>query len=401
MTLPSSARALAAGTGVLIGTGVAIVSVRGLTQTEASPLSPSGVSHDMWVVGLIGAFLCYLAGLWFLRRQGAPLVAVIALAAAVQLVPLAAPVLLSRDAFVYWDYGRVAVVHHGNPYRDLPSRWPGDPAYAQMGSDWHRTYDAYGPAWTLVAEADARAAGASVHDAGRIFKWVGAAGALALIAAAAYAARRRAYAAAFVGWNPLLALHSAGGGHNDAWMIAFTVAALGFGARGRGLAAGASWTLAIAVKWLSLLFLPLEMARRRSRFPWLGLGAGLAAGAVLSTVFFGPWWVRAVVPVSNQLQRSSTVSSTYWLAKLGGSQHQWTVVLAVAFAVAYVWLFREAWHGRTRFALCAGLFCLSLSWLTPWYAIWPLGFAAIEEDAAGTVLALALSGYLLWDALPL
>ena len=401
MRLRSSARPLAAGVGVLVGTALAVASVRGLAQTEASPLSPSGAWHALWVGGLIGAFAFYLAGIWLLRNRSAPLAAVIVLGAAVQLVPLAAPVLLSRDAFVYWDYGRIAVVHHGNPYRDLPSRWPNDPAYAQMGSDWHRTYDAYGPAWTLVAEADARAAGTSVHDAGRIFKWVGAAGMLALIAAAAYTARRRAYAAAFVGWNPLLALHSAGGGHNDAWMIAFTVAALGFGARGRGFAAGASWTLAIAVKWLSLLFLPLEIARRKSRFPWLGLGVGLVAGAAISSIFFGPWWVRAVVPVSNQLQRSSTISSTYWLAKLGGTQHQWTVVLAVVFAIAYLWLLRAAWHGRTRFALCAGLFCLSLSWLTPWYATWALGLAAVEEDAAGTLLALGLSGYLLWDALPL
>ncbi len=65
------------------------------------------------------------------------------------------------------------------------------------------------------------------------------------------------------------------------------------------------------------------------------------------------------------------------------------------------WLLREAWRGRTRFALCAGLFCLSVSWLTPWYAAWPVALAAIEEDAAGALLALGLTAYLLWDALPL
>jgi hypothetical protein len=270
-----------------------------------------------------------------------------------------------------------------------------------MGSDWHRTYDAYGPAWTLAAEADAQVAGDSPKVAARIFKWLGAAGMLALIAGAAYAARRRAYAAAFVGWNPLLALHSAGGGHNDAWMMAFTVAAIGFGAHERRGWNAASWAFAVAVKWLPLLFLPLEIARRRARFRWVGLACAFAAGAAISTIAFGPWWIRATVPVSNQLQRSSTISTTYWLTKLGGTQHQWTLVLAACFALAYLWLLREAWRGRTRFALCAGLFCLSLSWLTPWYAIWPLALAAIEEDAAATVLALALGGYVLWDALPL
>jgi hypothetical protein len=395
------APALLAGAGLLAATGLSVASVHGLTQTEGSPLSPSGIRHDLWIIGVIGGFASYLIALSLLRRRGAPLIAVIAVGVAVQLAPLAAPLLLSRDAYVYWDYGRIAVVHNGNPYRDLPSRWPNDPAYARMGSDWHRTYDAYGPAWTLAAEADARIAGNSAQDAARIFKWLGAAGMVALIAAATFAARRRAYAAAFVGWNPLLALHSAGGGHNDAWMMAFAVTAIGLGALQSRRAAPASWALAIAVKWLPLLFLPLEVARRRARFPWLGLVSAFAVSAAVSTAVFGHWWLRATVPVANQLQRSSTISSTYWLAKLGGTQREWTVVLAVVFALVYLWLLREAWRGRTRFALCAGLFCLSLSWLTPWYAIWPLALAAIEEDRLGTLLALAISGYVLWDALPL
>jgi hypothetical protein len=395
------ALSLAAGAGAFAATAAAVLAVRGVANTESSPIAPGGTRELVWTAGLICAFALYVLALVLLRRVVAPLAAVVAIAAAIQLVPLASPVLLSRDAFVYWDYARIATVHHGNPYTDLPSRWPDDPAYARMGSDWHRTYDAYGPAWTLAAEADADAAGSSARSAARGFKWLGGFGMLALVAAAAYAARRRAYAAAFVGWNPLLALHMAGGGHNDAWMMAFTVAALGFGAERRQLAAGASWTLAIAVKWLPLLFLPLEAARRRARFPWVGLATGFVVGAAVSSVFFGPWWIRAVVPVSNQLQRSSTLSTTYYLSKLGGTQHEWTVVLSVIFALVYLWLLREAWRGRTRFALCAGLFVLTLSWLTPWYAAWPLAVAAIEEDLAATLLALALTGYLLWDALPL
>ena len=392
---------LAAGAGVLAGTVVAVVAVRGLANTEASPIAPGGWREAAWTAGLLCALALYLGALLLLRERAAPHAAVAAIAAAIQLVPLAAPVLLSRDAFVYWDYGRIATVHHGNPYKDLPSRWPSDPAYARMGSDWHRTYDAYGPAWTLVAEADADAAGSSPRSAARGFRWVAAVGALVLVAAAAFAARRRAYAAAFVGWNPLLALHMAGGGHNDAWMMGLAVAALGLGARRRNYAAGVSWALAVAVKWLPLLFLPLEAAKRKTRFPWLGLLAGFALAAAISSVFFGPWWVRAIVPVSNQLQRSSTLSSTYWLARLGETQHEWTIVVSVVFALVYLWLLREAWRGRTRFALCAGLFCLSVSWLTPWYAAWPVALAAIEEDAAGALLALGLTSYLLWDALPL
>ena len=46
-------------------------------------------------------------------------------------------------------------------------------------------------------------------------------------------ARRRAFAIALVGWNPLLAVHLAGGGHNDAWVGALILAALALSASRR------------------------------------------------------------------------------------------------------------------------------------------------------------------------
>ena len=84
--------------------------------------------------------------------------------------------------------------------------------------------------------------------------------ALASVAAVLLAgrlARRRAFAVAFAGWNPLLAVHLAGGGHNDAWLGALLMAALALGLAvpPRRQLAGAAWALAIAVKWVPLLFL--------------------------------------------------------------------------------------------------------------------------------------------------
>ncbi|HEY7207771.1 MAG TPA: glycosyltransferase 87 family protein [Gaiellaceae bacterium] len=397
---------LVAGAGCALALAVALVAVGHTAETLSSPLEPD---TDAWrsvlVAGIAGAFVLYLLGLAFLRRRVVPLAAVAVVAVAIQLAPLAAPLLLSRDTYVYWDYGRIATVHHGNPYADLPDRWPLDPAYARMGADWHRTYDAYGPAWTLVAEGGARLAGSSAHAEEIFSKVVGGLGALAMVAAAAFAAprRHRSFAAGFVGWNPLLALHFAGGGHNDAWMMAFALAAVGLTDRRRELAGGLAWMGGIAIKWLPLLFLPFELLRLRGgrrRRLIAGLAIGTLIGAALSSAFFGAEWIRAVIPVSNQLRRSSSISSTYWLAKAGISEHHATIVLAVLFAVAYLWLCREAFRGRPRRGLAAGLFCLSLSWLTPWYAAWPLAFAAIEEDLLAQGLALALSAWLLKDALP-
>ena len=48
------------------------------------------------------------------------------------------------------------------------------------------------------------------------------------------------FAAAFVGWNPVIAVHFAGGGHNDALMIALVLGAA-LAVRGRPQLAGAAW----------------------------------------------------------------------------------------------------------------------------------------------------------------
>src|SRR5439155_24415352 len=91
---------LAAGVCALAATTVAVLAVRGLTHTDGSPIAPGGIREDLWTGGVIGAFVLYAAGSALLRRGAAPLAAVAAVAAAIQLVPLAAPLLLSRDVYL-------------------------------------------------------------------------------------------------------------------------------------------------------------------------------------------------------------------------------------------------------------------------------------------------------------
>ena len=82
----------------------------------------------------------------------------------------------------------------------------------------------YGPAFTLVSELVALVSGSSAAAAAWIFKALAARGVLACVVLAASFARDRPDAAAFVGWNPLLAIHFAGGGHNDALLMALRLA---------------------------------------------------------------------------------------------------------------------------------------------------------------------------------
>jgi alpha-1,6-mannosyltransferase len=327
------------------------------------------------------------------------------MACALQLLPLAAPVLLSTDVYTYWDYARIATVHDGNPYVDEPSDFPEDVAFPRMGSYWHDTTSVYGPGFTLASEAHAVAVGESPAAAAWAYRVLAAAAMIALVLLAARLSPRPAFAAAFVGWNPLLAVHFAGGGHNDAWMMVFVLAALALAAAGRPFLAGLSWAAAITIKWVPLLFLPLRLLEARKtgrRLDHRGLALGLVVIVAIATWRYGLSWLGAAGPLaSNLADDRASYAIPVKIASPGLPEGAVVAVFAAAFVIAYVWLLREAWRGRARLALTAGILLVCTSWLVPWYAVWAVPLAAVEEDRTARILALALSAYLLRDAVPI
>jgi hypothetical protein len=398
---------VAAGLGVLAFVALAA----GSAWPDDSPLVPRGGGHPegdedwawLYLGAAAGAFVAYLAGLVLIAR-GARVVPVAALALAIQLAPLGVPLLLSTDAWTYWLYGRIATVHDANPYRDEPAEFPRDAAFPHVGSDWHEATSVYGPAFTLASEPVARAAGESEDAAAWIYKTLAA---LAVCAAAALAARlatRRSFAWAFVGWNPLLALHFAGGGHNDAWMAALVVGALALGVAGRRQLAGAAWACAIAVKWVPLVLLPLVGLEQRARGRRLGYrGLALAAAAIgaAATWRYGLDWLGALGPLAGQAGEGTSFALPRRLDSLGVPYELAVGLLVAAFAVAYVILARDALRGRARLGLTAALLLLATPYLVAWYVVWAVPLAAAEDDRPAQVLALALSAYLLSQAVPL
>jgi len=392
-------RAVPLGLGIVVALGAALLATGHAPTTVHSPIRPDGAWAGVLCGSVIAAFVLYVASLFVAPR--ASTVAVLAVAAAIQLVPLAGPLLLSTDVYSYWDYGRVQAVHHGNPYADRPSRFPNDPAYGRMGKDWQRKRDVYGPVFTLAAASDAKLAGSSPGAAERLYRLLAAFAALAVAGPAAGASQRPAFAATFVGWNPLLALHFAGGGHNDALMAAFMTGGLALAAVGRRQAEGAAWALAASVKVVPLVFLPLRLLEQRRRFGWRGLGVASAVVAAIASVAYGYHWLTIFSPVANQLRSSSSLGLPYWASRLGFPERYARDGLVLGFVVAYGWLAWQAWRGRARLALASCLLLLATSWLQPWYAIWALPLAAIEEDTLARVLAVALSAYFLRDAIPI
>ena len=127
---------------------------------EGAPLVPADAGRAdggrlgiVFLALLVAAFAAYLVGLALLRRRPPGLRAVLLVAVAIQVVPLAGPLLLSTDAWTYWEYGRIAAVHDGNPYVDVPSDYPDDPSYEYAGAAWRDTTSVYGPLFTSVSGA--------------------------------------------------------------------------------------------------------------------------------------------------------------------------------------------------------------------------------------------------------
>ena len=94
----------------------------------------------------------------------------------------------------------------------------------------------------------------------------------------------------------MLAIHFAGGGHNDAWPFALVLAALAVALSGRRELAGAGWALAALVKWVPLVLLPLRLVESRARrvgFGYLGLAGAAAVVLALGTWRYGLAWADA------------------------------------------------------------------------------------------------------------
>jgi hypothetical protein len=400
------AAALAAGVAVLVLVGAAAA----LAWQAGSPLVPreggaaDGDSAWLFLLLLAVAFSVYAGGLALLRRAGVSLVAVVVLAVSIQVVPVAAPLLLSTDAWTYWAYGRIAAVEGGNPYRDPPSEFPESPAYPYMGSAWRETTTVYGPAFTLASEPLARAAGSSSNAAAWQYKTLASVAAVATVLLAARIARRRALAAAFVGWNPVLAVHLAGGGHNDAWVGALVLAALAFGAAGRRQWAGVAWVLAVAVKWVPIVFLALRVLEARStgrRVGHAGFAVAAAVVAILGTWRYGLAWLGVLEPLVDNAALETSYALPHRLEQLGLGDAVVTVVALTTFAIGLLFLAREALRGRARLSLAACLVLAVTPYLVVWYLAWAVPVAAADEERWGRLGCLAFSAYLLPQTIPL
>jgi hypothetical protein len=273
-----------------------------------------------------------------------------------------------------------------------------------MGAAWRERTTVYGPGFTLASEPLALGAGASRDAAAWLAKSLAALASVASVLLAARLARRRALAAAFVGWNPVLAVHLAGGGHNDAWVGALVLAALALAEAGRRQAAGVAWVLATAVKWVPVVFLALVAleGRRSPRRPGLlALGLAAAVTAGLATWRYGLAWLDVGGPLVQNAALETSYALPHRLEQLGASDTTATVLAALALGGGLLLLARQARRGRAHLGLAACLVLAVTPYLIVWYLAWAVPLAAAEEDRWARLGCLVLTAYLLPQTIPL
>jgi hypothetical protein len=187
-------------------------------------------------------------------------------------------------------------------------------------------------------------------------------------------------------------------------MVALVVGALALGASGRRQLAGVAWALAVFVKWVPLVLLPLRALEARAagrRVGHLGLACAALAITALATLRYGLDWLGAFGPLARNANQETSFAIPHRLSQLGLPREAALALAGSAFVVAYVWLAREAMRGRARLGLAAGLMLLAVPYLAPWYTAWTVPLAAAEDDRAAQLVALGLTAYLLRQTVPL
>lgn len=138
------------------------------------------------------------------------------------------PLLLSTDVYSYALYGRMSSIHHVNPYIVLLNDFRSDPLFPWTAQIWSDSPAVYGPSFMVLASllTGVVRGTTSLVWTFKLIAGVATIGTLLLVARTSprLSPNRAAFAAALIGWNPVVLFHVVAGGHNDA-LVTLAVAA--------------------------------------------------------------------------------------------------------------------------------------------------------------------------------
>lgn len=330
----------------------------------------------------------------------------------------------SDDVYLYHLYGKELVHYGANPLLTAPSAFATDPHLKWVYWKWLPS--AYGPLWLLISAPLSASAGASITAAVILYRMAG----LAAHVAAAWVIwkavgrtfpPRAVGAAVFFAWNPFLLFESVASAHNDAVVALCIALAVWAISAGRWALAAVAIASAVMVKpFVGLLMGPLLVAAwvnlpQRDRIR--GVLTVTGAAVITAAALYLPFRAGDAI-VRNALQNPAAVvyMNSLWefaaFQLAGTAQPARASLEAARLDPLRLWLLCATLLGtlyaaarlkdftRSGILLWIG-FCLSLSWVWPWYFVPAVTLAAFAgRGAQPLVVAMSLGGLLFYLGWP-
>ncbi len=342
--------------------------------TRHSP--PSGTPYvatepwrgALWVC-IVGAVLTWIVGLVVVARRVELVRLVVAIAICIQAVPLFAPLLFSGDA---QGYVKLARSHH--PYA-------GPPWYASPYGTW----------WTLLSHAIV-----TLRDPVIAFRVLAFLAVVALIVLISRISAAPTVGVILLGWNPLVAIHFSGAGHNDAVTIALFVAALYAAERGWSRLAGVGLIGSFFIKLYVAPFIVLALVqsfRRGRRIDLAACAVTLLASVGLSFLIFGSGWLQVFHTAEWNERQPWAFGLTGWFEDLGIRPATTVTFCRVVEGALVAAFLVQAWRGSLRLGLVGCLMTMVSPRFNAWYALGAIAFSAIDARdrwARGLVVVITI-----------
>lgn len=310
------------------------------------------------------------------------------------------PPLFSRDPYSYFVQGRLLQLGL-DPYTHGAASVPG---WFQAGVDpmWAETPTPYGPLYLLLQHAVVTVAHTPYWSA-VAFRCIAVIGIACIAYAVPRLARRQGIDPAAATWlaamNPLVLLHFAFGGHNDAIMVGFMLIGLDFALQRRIVPATLWIAAAVAIKPIAFVVVPFaallvlpwatNWLRRLLAYAISGITVLALVLALGGAVGVGGGWIQALTTpgsVRTWLSPSTAIGMAIGLVGDAFGNHEVDaiavaisrlVLMAIAVACCCYLLFKPAGRSPIRGALLAFTAIIGLGPVVqPWYLLWALPLVA-------------------------
>ena len=321
----------------------------------------------------------------------------------------------AADIFDSIMHGRILSVYGANPFRDVAEQFSNDPFYPYAA--WQRAPSAYGPAWEMLTAGVSWLAGDGIITNVLAFKLLVGVFMTASVGLVAVILRRTAPERALAGvtllaWNPVVLYVTLGNGHNDITIVFCMLAAVWALIHRRYTLTVLALVMGALFKFIPVLLLPaaglialrnLPNTRARLRF----LVVTTLSSLVLIALAYGPFWYGIETLDMSWRVRLFTASLPAffytWLQPTLGREQAASIVSLTATSLTVLFVLWQSWRtwrdpswlsfSRVTVNILLFYLLLTCSWFQQWYAVWPLGMAALLPAGPAVYLAMILGGY--------